>query len=444
MILAAVALASGAAAQTQGTGSASADPCAGDPGCVQASAVDLFNAAEALVENGDLDSAESLLQLLSADPDLEIRTEARFRLAGIRERRGDAAGAIVALRELLAERPDAQRARLELGRILALQGEHAAARREFRQAQAAGLPSDVARTVRRYSTALSSLKRRGVTLDMVVAADSNANRSTGDRFIDTVIAPFELDPDARGQDAPALGISGEAWSRDPLLGVTLLTRAGARGDFFLGKSQFNDVQLSLSSGPELQIGPSRLRPAATYERRWYGGDRYSKGYGAAINWLRPLGSQGQLQADASVVRQSIQPNAALDGTRYAVSLSLDRNFTTDTSGRIAARGALLDARAKPESLRQGGVDALLAHVMDNATVFAQAGYTRTDGRAPQFLFGKTRHDDRFDLIAGVLAHEYEFGGFTPLARLIATVSRSNIALYDFRRVRIEFGLSREF
>jgi outer membrane protein len=281
-------------------------------------------------------------------------------------------------------------------------------------------------------------------LDVAVAADSNANRSTGDRFIDTVIAPFELDPDARGQEAPALGVSGEAWSRDPILGMNLLTRGGGRADLYLGKSRFNDLQLSLSSGPELQLGRARIRPAATYERRWYGGDRYSKGYGASMSLVSAISDQAQLQAEGSVVRQSIHPNPAQDGTRYALSLALDRSFDADTSGRVALRGAILDARVAPESLRQGGADALLAHVMDNATIFAQAGYTRTDGRAPQLLFGKTRHDDRFDLIAGLLAHRYEFSGFTPIARVIATVSSSNIALYEYRRVRIEFGLTREF
>ena len=147
--------------------------------------------------------------------------------------------------------------------------------------------------------------------------DSNINRSTSSQYIDTVIAPFELDPDARGQSGLGFSLGGQAWSRDSLLGGTLLTRTGAHGDFF-AKGRFNDVQLVLSSGPELNFGLGRLRPALTHERRWYGGDRYSKGVGASLNWLTLRSASAQVEIDGSVIRQSINNNVFLDGYRYFV------------------------------------------------------------------------------------------------------------------------------
>ncbi|HKT14895.1 MAG TPA: surface lipoprotein assembly modifier [Allosphingosinicella sp.] len=433
-----------AAASAQTPALPQTDPCAADPSCRHASAAELFALADSQVADGDLAGAQSILEALTADPDPELRAEARFRLAAIRERRGDLAGAIGALRDLLGEKPGAQRARLELGRLLALQGNDKAARRELRRATAGGLPADVAQTVRRFSTALNALKRRGVSIDIAIAADSNINRSTNDKYVDTVIAPFELDPDARGQSGIAVSLGGEAYSRDRILGTTLLTRAGARGDFFLGKKRFNDIQLSVTSGPEIATGIGRIRPALVHERRWYGGRAYSAGYGAALNWLAAPGAKSQLQIDVSAVRQSIRRNAFLDGTRYAASATYDHGFTPETSARFALRGAILDAKARPESLHQAGADMVVAHVFAAATIFAQAGYTRTQGLAPLALFGKTRRDDRIDLAAGLIARGLAFRGFAPLVRLIYTDSRSNLALYDYRRARVEFGLTREF
>jgi tetratricopeptide (TPR) repeat protein len=420
------------------------DPCAGDPSCRQLTAAELFAEAEAKAAQGDIVAAEDFLEALTGDPDPEIRAEARFRLAGLRERRGDLDGAVAALRDLLAEKPDAQRARLELGRLLAVQGDARAARRELQQAEAAGLPTDVAQTVRRFSTALNPVRRRGATIDLVSGRDSNVNRATSAEYVDTVIAPFELDPDAREQSGVGLGIGGEAWSRNDLLGTTWLTRVGAYGDLFFGKSRFNDVQLSLTSGPELAASFGRLRPALVHERRWYGGDSYSVGYGGSVNWLTDLNPASQFQVDASVVRQSIRNNAFLDGWRYALTAAYDRRLNSETFGRVVARGTALDAEVLPESLRQFGGDTLLAHQFGFATVFASAGYTRTRARAPVPLFGRTRSDHRFDLGAGIILNVLEVGGFSPLARITYTNSSSNLELYDYRRARLDFGFTREF
>jgi tetratricopeptide (TPR) repeat protein len=420
------------------------DPCAGDPRCRQASAAELFAAADAAAAEGDLLGAQHILEALTADPDPELRAEARFRLAAVREARGDLDGAVGALRELLAEKPQTQSARLELARILARQGKEGEAQRELRQAEAAGLPTDVARTVRRFSTSLGALKRRGASVELAVVADSNVNRGSGDLFIDTVIAPFELSPDARRQAGPGVSLGGVLWSRDSLLGATFLTRAGVYADLFPGKGRFNDIQLSLTSGPELATPLGRIRPALAYERRWFGGERYSAGYGGALNWQMLQSERDQVQLDAAIVHQSVHNSIVLDGTRYAAAVAWDHAFTPETSTRLTVRGAVLDAFVRPESLRLAGGDLLAAHRFPPATLFAQAGYTRTWGLARLLLFGKTRADDRIDLTAGVIVHRLEFSGFTPLARLIYTRSRSNIEIYDYARVRLEIGVTREF
>jgi hypothetical protein len=108
------------------------------------------------------------------------------------------------------------------------------------------------------------------------------------------------------------------------------------------------------------------------------------------------------------------------------------------------RGAAIDARIKPESLRQGGADILLIHSVGKATLFAQAGYSRIEALAPVALFGKTRRDDRFDLGAGAIASGARIAGFAPLVRITYTDSRSTLGLYDYRRARLDLGLTREF
>lgn len=432
-----------AAALAQGPVQPAANPCDGQQNCAQATAAQLFAAADKLAAAGDLAGAANLLEALTHDPHAELRAEARFRLAAVREKMEDLPGAAQSLRELLAEQPSAGRARLELARILAELGDAKAARAELAAAQAWGLPERVQQNVRRFASTLTANKRRGLTVEGTAGPDSNINRSTASQFIDTIIAPFELDADARRRPGFGYSLSAQGYSRDDLGGIDLLTRGGLRADLS-NVSRFNDVQLSLDSGPQIILGKARLRPAALYERRWYGGDAYSSGVGGSLNVTAPLGSRMQLELNGSRTYQKVKLNRGQSGWRNALSADLYRALASGTTGRLTLRYGRLDARIEPESLRQISGGILIAQQIPGAILFGEADYTRTRGVAPLFLFGRTRSDRRWDLIAGATLTKLKLGGFSPLFRVTHTESIANIALYDYRRTRLDAGLSRSF
>ncbi|WP_162895863.1 hypothetical protein [Novosphingobium sp. THN1] len=116
--------------------------------------------ADSARDAGDYVTAETAYRALAGNPDIELRSEARFRLAMMladqMKRTRDAA---VELRRILDEKPDAARVRLELARMDAMMGRLGAAEREMRAAQASGqLPADVERAVRFYAAALAAAK----------------------------------------------------------------------------------------------------------------------------------------------------------------------------------------------------------------------------------------------------------------------------------------------
>ena len=351
------------------------DPCAGQQNCRQATAAQLFDLADKLFATGDLGGAEQVLVALTQDPHAELRAEARFRLAALREKRGNLDGAVAALRELLAEQPDANPARLELSRILAEQGRSGAAQRELERAQAIGLPPDVARTVGRFAGLLSAAKRRGASIEITAGPDTNVNRSTGSSLIDTVIAPFELSPDARKQAGVGVSLGAQAYSRDPIGKISLLSRIGAHADLYPSKGRFNDIQLYGGTGPEFETKIGRIRPALTLEQRWYGQHAYSSGIGGALSLTKVLSPKSQVELDGSIVHQAIHHNAFLDGTRYAASATWDRMLSEGTILRLNLRGAILDAHSHPESLHQGSVEAILARDLGWAHAFGDIAYT---------------------------------------------------------------------
>src|SRR5690606_41624939 len=116
---------------------------------------------------------------VSHDPDIEIRTVARFRKGMLLAQLGRNADAAVEFRALLDEKPDAARVRLELARVLAVLGDEAGARRALRQAQAAGLPADVVSVVDQVAAALRSDRRAGGSVQIGFAPVRQICRTSG-------------------------------------------------------------------------------------------------------------------------------------------------------------------------------------------------------------------------------------------------------------------------
>ena len=98
------------------------DSCRPEQGCVR-TGPRIFALADKLYEQGDAAGAAGVLEALTQDVHPELRAEARFRLAALREKWATSGRGAGASRPS-AEQPDANPARLELARMLARMGKN--------------------------------------------------------------------------------------------------------------------------------------------------------------------------------------------------------------------------------------------------------------------------------------------------------------------------------
>ncbi|WP_417618319.1 surface lipoprotein assembly modifier [Parasphingorhabdus sp.] len=405
---------------------------------------ELFAFADNARDSGDYDTAETAYRALATNPELELRTEARFRLALMLEQQKRPTDAAVLLRQILDEKPDAARVRLELARMLALMGDLSGAARELRQAQATGLPSEVARLVNIYTSALRSQKPFGASVEIALAPDSNINRATESTTLDTIIAQFDLSEDAQAKSGIGLSLKGQAYARAGIdKRSSLLVRLSADGDLYQ-EGQFNDISLGLQAGPEMRSGKDRIRPSAGYSYRWYGGTPYADTISAAINIQHPMGNRAQMSFNGSIGYSNNRRNDLQDGETFAAALSYERALSAKAGASLTISGIRQSLKDPGYSTASGAISALVYREFGKTTLVGLLGYGHLEADERLFLFPRRRTDNRYNGSISGTFRQFSYKGFAPLLRVSYERSKSTVELYDYSRVASEIGITRAF
>jgi hypothetical protein len=412
---------------------------------VTMSPTELFAFADRARDAGDFKAADTAYRALAANPDLELRTEARFRLAlMLADKEGKYREAAVLLRDILDEKPNAARVRLELARMQAQLGDLGAARRELRAAEATGLPPQVERMVRFYSAALTSRRPYGASFEIALAPDSNINRATRSETLGTIIGDFDLSQDARAQSGLGLSTQGQMWGRVDLSKHSdILARLSGSGNFYR-KSEFDDDAVSLEVGPELSLGRDRLSLSSVVSWRWFGQKPYTFSWGGNGTLLHALGKRGQLRIDGSLVRSNDKVNDLRDATRYALAAGVDRAFGARFGGGIRLSGQREDARDPGYSTLSGGVSGYLFRELGKTTVVINGGYSHLEADKRLFLYPKRRIDDRVTAGISGTFRSLKVHGFAPIVKVEYERNFSTVELYDYRRIAADIGITAAF
>lgn len=408
----------------------------------QLSAVDVFDLAGRAAQAGRVDEALTLYDALSRDPDIEIRSEARFRKGNLLAAQQRFREAAQTYRQLLDEKPDAARVRLELAALLARLGDEPGARRQIRLAQATGLPPEVAEQVTQFSQALRSPKNLGGSFEFALAPDTNINRGTQARTLDTIIAPLELSEDARETSGVGIRLRSTGFFKKPIADrLALVARATGSADLYRDGSN-NDLLASGQLGAEWRGTGDQASLAYSFTRRWYGGEHYADRHSITGEWLHQIDRVTQLSSSISWGAISYHANRLQNGHIYDGSVSVERALSA-RSGVGLGMGLTRQEALDPSYASWSGGPSLYGwQDFGRTTVFAAAAGRRLIGDERNFLFTEKRREWFVSARAGAIFRGWSVYGFSPTVRLNFERNASTVAVYDYRRVYGEFGFTR--
>ena len=422
-----------------------ANPAQAEARTVKATAAQMFHLAEQLVRSGKPSDADKVLELLSRDPDPQVRDEARFRRARMFKASGQLQPAALLLRRILDDKPDAAPVRIELAQLLDRMGDKDGAWRELRAAQAAGLPPAVARIVDRYSEAIRAQRPMGASFEFALAPDSNINHATRSDTLGTIFGDFDIDRKSKAKSGLGMSLRGQAFRRFGLgnSDTDLLARASVSGDLYR-KSDFNDVVVDVAIGPERHVGRNQLNIELGATQHWYGQKPFARSVRAGLGWVRPLGRRTQLRLNASASVTDNQFNDLQDGKAFQGRVGVERALSATT-------GVALNLALDRQSLKDPGYSTtgwragLVAwKEIGRATLTASADFGRLNADERLLLFPDKRRDrySRFSLATAF--RQLTFKGFAPVTRFTFERNRSTIEFYDYKRTRTEIALVRAF
>jgi len=398
---------------------------------------------EMLVRQGKVDDAASLLE--AVDASTPGNQQVRFLMGLVAMRQGNHRKAIAIFRAILVDHPEALRVRLELARAFFMVKDYQNADRQFRAVRAGDLPPAVQANIDTFLSQIRMSKDWSFGLSLAIAPDTNINGASTSREVDIYGLPFRLSDDARQKSGigAAIDANVEYAPRISSNGRMRLGAAVQRREY--AGTQFDDMTIAVQAGPRFVLPRWDVSALATGFRRWYGGDTYASSLGGRIEATHYAGPRTVLSGTVAALHIEDERDDARSRWVYSAVLGGMRQLS-QTSGVTLRLGA--NRQVANESAYSNWTGVVSAgyyrELPAGFSVYLEPSFSFTDYDAPLAAFGKARSDRVGSVTAAVLNRKVVFWRFTPRLAYSFTKADSNIDLYDYKRHRVEIGVTTVF
>ncbi len=405
-----------------------------------------------MLERGDVNNAQTILtNMPRMSGELEI--ERWFLLAQIASRTGDVDTAIKIYHKILDAQPNLARVRFELALCYMHQKKWRRADYHLRLAMAGkDLPENARAMMNYYRYIIRKNKNWNIWFNFGAAPDNNVNNSVGGQ--ECVMTMFGLmcrdlaDPESAVGMNFTLGGDYEfklsehwRWKSDANIYSNIYD-----------KHDYDDLYLSLSTGPRYVWGNGDVWMAAVAARRWYGWDAYNRSIGVRLDtnydFTRRLSGGLYLRFMNNTYDEY---DDILSGQTYSANTRLTYSF--NASVYMLLRGGITREAAKSDTYSYWqpsagvGIGAELPwgfHVYAEPSVYwtryDAARWTVKNNRFTEI----TEHDFTHRYAVSLSNNKLDIWGFVPTVTVSYTKRESNIWQREYDKTALEFTMQQRF
>ncbi|MDO5640727.1 MAG: surface lipoprotein assembly modifier [Neisseria sp.] len=333
--------------------------------------------------------------------------------------RGEVGAAVARYREIVAAHPDLPYVKLDLGLMLAEDKQYREAERVLAEVEAAEVTPATKRLAAAYRAAAVKAQAWQPDVSLQYERTDNVNNASDERIIEWQGQRWTKSADSLPQSAEGFRY-GLGVQRDLNVGGHHFAHFNLRGDgvHYWDNQDYSEQSLRVAAGYKNQNARRSWGVIPFVEQNWLGGSRYSRLYGANLEYSRVLSPRWQLMLNASRTEKRYQeaPTAA----RY--------------NGFAHLLSATALYRAADSWLLFGGLDQQWDNTREKADASARSGirigtvktfknglgtrlnlrYARRAFDAPATLvYEHTRNDHEYQAQAALWHRKVSWKGFTP-------------------------------
>jgi outer membrane protein len=377
--------------------------------------------------------------------------DAKFLRGLLRKGQGQTAEAVRIFRAILAEYPNAVRARAELAQTLFIREEDDSARHHFDLLLGSG-HAQTDQITQSYINAIESRRRWDFTSYVTLAPSSNLNQGAKTGNIgDFLGLSGQLSDRNVKKSGVGLAAGAQAGYRQPITDqLDLLVSGGINGRRFTD-DRFNSHTGSISLGPRVRTAWGYVGLYGLAEKSWSADDPMMTSFGGQFSTLVRMTPGNLLFTDFVCANRRFSADwqdtdlSHQNGRVCSVNSRLEHHLSPSSFVSLIGRAGQEQTATEHLNSRTGtaGVG-YYRELPFGLNVYSQGLFSLTDYSGKYPTFDHARQDKRLELSAQFTKRDWQIMGLAPSLQYTYTRNFSNIDFLSFDAHGVNMTLTKKF
>jgi outer membrane protein len=403
-----------------------------------------------LIQLAEYDKAERYLQGLTAKTPGE-QLDLQFLRGALYKRQGKTAEAVAIFRAILADHPNATRARAELAETLFIQQNDDSARHHFDLLLGSG-NAQTDRITQSYINAIDARRRWDFTSYVTLAPSTNLNQGAANSNISD-FQGLRGQLNDRNVKKAGVGIAGgsQAGYRQPLTDTVDLMIAGGINGRRYKDSRFDTHSGSISIGPRVRTPWGFVGLYGLADKGWSADQAHNASFGGQFSTLTRFNAANVFYADLVCSQRRFNTSwdhtdlSYQDGRSCAVNNRLEHHLSS--SSFVSFIGRVGQDKTETRHLDNRSISGGVGYFTDlpfGLSVYSQLLVSHSEYAGKYPTFDHARKDNKGELSFQLTKRDWQIMGLAPSLQYSYTRNFSNIDFLSFDAHGVNLTLTKKF